>query len=144
MESSAPRIVLPNSGIAKPVHVREDIDTAGPKETVAKQLPKPTGYKLLIMLPESTEKTEGGIIRPEETRHREEVGSICGFVLDMGPDAYVDKQKFPNGAYCKKGDWIMFRSYSGTRFLVHGQELRLLNDDCCEAVVENPYGIVKI
>ena len=144
MNESAPRIVLPNRGIAKPVHVQKDTDIQTEKETVAKQLPIPTGYKLLIMLPESTEKTEGGIIRPEETRHREEVGSICGFVLAMGPDAYADKQKFPNGPYCKVGEWIMFISYSGTRFLIHNKELRILNDDCCEAVVESPYGIVKV
>jgi co-chaperonin GroES (HSP10) len=142
MESSAPRIVLPNRGIVTPVTHPKTEDT-GPQETVAKQLPKPTGYKLLIALPESTEKTEGGIIRPEETRNREEVGSICGYVVDMGPDAYADEQKFPNGPYCKKGDWIMMRSYSGTRFLIHGREMRLIADDTVEAVVENPYGIVK-
>ena len=143
MNESAPRIVLPNSGIVTPV-THPKTEETGPTETVAKQLPKPTGYKLLIMLPESTEKTEGGIIRPEETRQREEVGSICGYVLDMGPDAYLDKKKYPTGPWCKKGDWIMFRSYSGTRFLIHDKELRILNDDCCEAVVDDPRGIVKV
>lgn len=114
-----------------------------------KQLPIPTGYKLLIALPESEEKTKGGIIKAAQTRETEEVGSIIGFVLAMGPDAYgasADRsgnQRFPSGPYCKVGDWIMMRSYSGTRFKVHGKEFRLINDDSVEAVVEDPTGVVK-
>jgi co-chaperonin GroES (HSP10) len=37
----------------------------------------------------------------------------------------------------------MMRSYSGTRFKVHGKEFRLINDDSVEAVVEDPRGVVK-
>ncbi len=114
------------------------------KPKVASQLPKPAGYKLLIALPDVEEKTSGGIIKASETKMVEEVGSICGFVLAVGPDAYKDKRKFPNGAYCKKGDWIMMRTYSGTRFKIHNQELRLINDDSVEAVVTDPTGIAKV
>ena len=110
----------------------------------ASQLPKPTGYKLLIALPDPDEMTEGGIVKAAETLQREEVGSICGFVLDMGPDAYQDERRFPNGPYCKKGDWIIMRSYSGTRFKVHGKEFRLLNDESVEAVVLDPRGVIKV
>ena len=110
---------------------------------MAKQLPKPTGYKLLIALPQPDEKTEGGIVKASETMRVEEVGSICGFVCDIGPDAYSDPKRFPNGPYCKKGDWVMFRAYAGTRFKIHGTEWRLLNDDSVEAIVEDPRGIIK-
>tara|TARA_R100001129_G_C5296585_1_gene241281 strand:- start:26 stop:415 length:390 start_codon:yes stop_codon:yes gene_type:complete len=110
----------------------------------AKQLPIPKGYKILIALPNIEETTKGGIIKASETRKVEEVGSIVGFVLSMGDDCYKDKNRFPNGPYCKEGDWIIMRSYSGTRFLVHGKEFRLINDDSVEAVVENPMGIVKV
>jgi|TARA_Y100000114_G_scaffold106853_1_gene100118 co-chaperonin GroES (HSP10) len=110
----------------------------------AKQLPIPKGYKILIALPDIEETTKGGIIKASETRRVEEVGSIVGFVLSMGDDCYKDKNRFPNGPYCKEGDWIIMRSYSGTRFLVHGKEFRLINDDSVEAVVENPMGIVKV
>ena len=106
--------------------------------------PKPTGYKILIALPEPDEKTDGGIIKASQTIHTEEVGSIVGFVLDMGPDVYSDSARFPTGSFCKKGDWIVMRSYTGTRFMVHGKEFRLINDDSVEAVVEDPRGIVKI
>jgi co-chaperonin GroES (HSP10) len=110
----------------------------------ASQMPKPKGYKILIALPEPDERTDGGIIKASQTIHAEEVGSIVGFVLDMGPDAYANPGRFPTGPFCKKGDWIVMRSYTGTRFLVHGKEFRLINDDSVEAVVEDPRGIVKV
>ena len=110
----------------------------------ASQMPRPKGYKILIALPEPDEKTDGGIIKASQTIHAEEVGSIVGFVLDMGPDAYSSKDRFPTGPFCKKGDWIVMRSYTGTRFLVHGKEFRLINDDSVEAVVEDPRGSVKV
>ena len=114
------------------------------EEKTAKQLPIPKGYKILIALPEPEEQTKGGIIKASQTLQVEEVGSICGFILDMGDDCYQDKKRFPNGPYCEKGDWIIMRSYSGTRFKVHGKEFRLINDDSVEAVVEDPRGIVKV
>lgn len=113
------------------------------EKRAASQLPQPCGYKLLIALPEAKEKTDGGIILAQETRNAEEVSSICGFVLKVGEDAYKDEKRFPNGAWCKEGDWIMMRAYAGTRFKIHGKEFRLINDDSVDAVVEDPTGIVK-
>lgn len=117
------------------------------KEKAAKQMasriPKPTGYKLLVALPEPEEKTEGGIIKAAETIAADEIGSVVGYVMAMGPDAYADKKRFPSGAYCKVGDWILMRTYSGTRFLVDGKELRLLSDDSIEAVVEDPRSVKR-
>ncbi len=110
---------------------------------IASQLPNPTGYKLLIALPNPEEKTEGGILKASQTLEAEEVGSIVGFVLAMGADAYKSVERFPSGPYCKEGDWIMMRSYSGTRFKVHGKEFRLINDDSVEATVEDPRGVAK-
>jgi co-chaperonin GroES (HSP10) len=63
--------------------------------------------------------------------------------MEIGPDAYQDKKRFPNGAYCKERDWILMRSYSGTRFKIHGKEFRLINDDSVEAVIDDPRGIIK-
>ena len=110
----------------------------------ASQLPDPKGYKLLIALPEPDEVTEGGILKAKQTMEIEEIGSICGFVLKMGPDAYKDDKKFPSGPYCSEGDWILMRSYSGTRFKIHGKEFRLINDDSVEAIVEDPRGVEKV
>ncbi len=119
----------------------ESQDSAEPR--VATKLPKPTGYKILIALPKPEETTEGGILKATQTLQDEEIGSIIGMVLEIGPDCYQDKARFPNGPYCKEGDFVMMRSYSGTRFKLEGEEFRLINDDSVEAVVEDPRGIVK-
>jgi chaperonin GroES len=109
----------------------------------AKALPKPTGYRLLIALPDVEEKTDGGLYIPDERRDAESVASIVGFVLKSGPDAYSDESRFPNGPWCEEGDWIVMRAYSGTRVKIHGKEFRLINDDSVEAVVEDPRGVVR-
>jgi chaperonin GroES len=109
----------------------------------AKALPDPVGFRILIAIPEKDEKTDGGILLPEDMRKREEAASIVGMVLKMGPDAYADAERFPNGPWCKEGDFIVMRSYSGTRLDIHGQEFRIINDDSVEAVVEDPRGIKR-
>ena len=114
------------------------------EQKTASQLPDPKGYKLLIALPEPDEATEGGILKAKQTLDLEEIGSICGFVLKMGAEAYKDASRFPNGPYCDEGDWVLMRSYSGTRFKIHGKEFRLINDDSVEAVVQDPRGIEKV
>jgi co-chaperonin GroES (HSP10) len=119
-----------------------NINEAEPRK--ANQLPEPRGYKVLIALPDPEKEFAGGIIKSAKTIHEEEVGSIVGMVLEMGPDCYKDPARFPSGPYCKKGDWILMRSYSGTRFKIHGKEFRLINDDSVEAVIEDPRGIVKV
>ena len=110
----------------------------------AKQLPEPKGYKILIAMPGAEEMTEGGIIKAAVTRQLEEVGAMYGMVLKLGPDAYADKKRFPNGPYCKEGELILMRSYSGTRFKIHGKEFRLINDDSVEAVIDDPRVLEKI
>jgi len=111
---------------------------------VASQMPKPKGYKLLISPVQVEEKTEGGVYVPDAIRDAEGIASIVGFVVKMGEDAYKDKNKFPNGAYCKEGDFVIFRSYSGTRFKIHNEEFRLINDDTVEAVVDDPRGYRRV
>lgn len=141
------KLMVSSLAIAEVSETEEKVEEIHTDESAARkasQMPKPKGYKILIALPEPDEKTDGGIIKAKSTIHNEEVGSIVGFVLDMGPDVYSDHKRFPTGPFCKKGDWIVMRSYSGTRFLVHGKEFRLINDDSIEAVVEDPRGIVKV
>ena len=96
------------------------VDNTKVEDNLHAKLPEPTGYRLLIALPEIDEKTEGGVIMPDGLRKDESTASIIGFVLKAGPDAYSDKERFPSGAWCKEGDFVIFRSYSGTRFKVAG------------------------
>ena len=107
------------------------------------KLPHPKGYKLLIAIPKVEEKTDAGVYMPDTLTKMEQTASIVGLVLEMGEDDYADEQKFPHGAYCKKGDFVIFRSYSGTRFKVKNEEFRLINDDTVEAVVDDPRGFVR-
>tara|TARA_R100000808_G_scaffold881_2_gene4166 strand:+ start:3612 stop:4031 length:420 start_codon:yes stop_codon:yes gene_type:complete len=116
---------------------------ADDNKNFASQLPEPKGYKLLIALPEVEEKTEGGIIKSAQAQHEENIATIVGWVMSMGPDAYANFSRFPTGPYCQVGDWVLFRAFSGTRIKIHGKEFRLINDDTVEAVVEDPRGVER-
>ena len=109
----------------------------------ASQLPEPKGYKLLIALPKVEETTEGGIIKSIDSQQEESIATVVGWVMEMGPDAYVNYARFPSGPYCQVGDWVVFRAFSGTRIKIHGKEFRLINDDTVEAVVEDPRGVER-
>lgn len=112
-------------------------------EEIEQQLPKPVGYRLLIALPKVEDTYESGIAKAERTRHEEQILSMMGAVVDMGAQAYADKDRFPNGPWCEVGDFVMFRPNSGTRFRVNGVEYRLMNDDSIEAVVADPRGVTR-
>jgi co-chaperonin GroES (HSP10) len=112
-------------------------------EEMEQQIPKPVGYRVLIALPTIEETYDSGIVKADRTLNEERILSTMGIVLDMGAEAYSDKERFPTGPWCKIGDFVMFRPNSGTRFRVNGQELRLLNDDSIEAVVPDPKGITR-
>ena len=130
--------------MSKAVEIPEEVkkpESLG--DDVKKQIPEPMGYKVLVAMPQAEEKTEGGILKASQTLKDEEVSNICGYVLKMGPDCYKDDKRFPSGAWCKVGDWVVFRAYSGTRMKMYGQEFRLINDDTVEAVVEDPTGVVR-
>ena len=108
------------------------------------QLPKPVGYRLLIALPQVADTYEGtSILKTDSERGRDHIMSIIGLVVDMGDDAYGDEARFPDGPWCKPGDYVMFRMNSGTRFTIGGTEYRLMNDDSIEAVVADPRGITR-
>ena len=108
------------------------------------QLPKPVGYRVLVALPNIDDTFDGSdLIKANTTKHHEYIMSIIGIVLDMGNEAYGDKERFPSGPWCKQGDYVMFRANTGTRFTVYGQEYRLMNDDSIEAVVDDPRGVQR-
>jgi co-chaperonin GroES (HSP10) len=115
-------------------------DTA---EKKAKMLPEPSGYHILVAIPETEEKFESGIVKADTTRHAEEVLATVFFVVKMGPDCYKDPARFPSGPWCKEGDFVLARPNSGTRLKIHGREFRIINDDTVEGVVEDPRGISR-
>jgi co-chaperonin GroES (HSP10) len=112
-------------------------------EEKASQLPEPSGYRILVAIPEIEEKYDSGLLKAGSTLHYEEVLSTVFFVVKLGPDCYKDDKRFPNGPWCKEGDFILARPNSGTRLKIHGREFRIINDDSVEAVVEDPRGISR-
>jgi len=112
-------------------------------EDKARQLPKPSGYRILCAIPEVEAEYESGLIKADATINYEEKLATVLFVVDLGPDCYQDKTRFPNGPWCEKGDFVIVRPNAGTRLLIHGREFRLINDDSVESVVEDPRGIKR-
>ena len=111
-------------------------------EDKAKLLPQPSGYHILVTLPEIDDKYDSGLVKAGSTMHYEEVLSTVFFVVKLGPDAYQG-DRFKSGPWCKEGDFILARPNSGTRLKIHGKEFRLINDDSVEAVVQDPRGISR-
>lgn len=140
-------IILP-PGISLPKHIQPLNAPEGEadNETKASALPIPTGYKMLCVVPEVDEKVVGtslDLIRDAMTMKAEEHATTVLFVLRVGPDAYKDTAKFPSGAWCKEGDFVLVRTYTGTRFKIFGKEFRILNDDQVECVVQDPRGLTR-
>ncbi len=119
-------------------------DKVDETRSALERLPKPTGWRILILPYTLPESTKGGVILSDETRTREQLATNIGYVVSLGPDAYADTNKFPDGAWCKKGDWVMFGRYAGSRFKIDGAEPRLLNDDEILAVIDDPRDILAV
>ena len=109
----------------------------------AKQVPKPSGYRILCAVPEVEKETESGIIFADEHVRREELLTTVLFVVALGPDCYMDKNRFPNGPWCKEGDFVLIRPNAGTRLIIHGREFRIINDDSVEGTVQDPRGVKR-
>lgn len=113
-------------------------------EEKAKQLPTPSGYRILCAIPEIDREFEGsevGLIKSDETLHNEEILTTVLFVVALGPDCYKDPARFPTGPWCKQGDFVLVRPHAGTRLVIHGREFRIINDDSVEGIVQDPRGI---
>jgi len=112
-------------------------------ERKAKQLPDPSGYRILCGIPNIDEQYESGILKSDLTLQHEELLTTVLFVVKMGPDCYKDPARFPSGPWCTEGDFILVRPHAGTRLKIHGREFRIINDDSVEGVVEDPRGISR-
>ena len=106
------------------------------------QLPTPSGWRLLVLPFTPREKTKGGILIAQESLDKLRVATNCGYVLKMGPLAYADREKFSTGPWCKKGDWVVFARYAGSRLPIEGGEVRLLNDDEVLGTIKDPESVL--
>ena len=127
--------------ILMPKHIWDGKKKEKHKKDIEK-VPKPTGYRLVLFPLKLESKTAGGIHLTDAVIEQASVATNVCKVIEVGPDAYMDKDKFPNGAWCKKNDWIIIAKYAGSRVSIDGGELRIINDDEVLAVVEDPRDIL--
>ena len=132
MEKEQSSILTPNN------------DLIGVKKSKKEEpkLPKPTGWRMLVLPFKMKEKTKGGLMLAETTLEKQQVASQVGLVMAMGPDCYKDKERYSDGPWCKVNDWIMFARYAGSRIKIDGGEMRLLNDDEVLATIDSPEDIL--
>jgi co-chaperonin GroES (HSP10) len=112
-------------------------------EEKARQVPDPSGYRILCAIPEIDDSYESGLLKAEISVKHEELLTTVLFVVKMGPDCYKDEKRFPTGPWCKEGDFILVRPHAGTRVKIHGREFRIINDDSVEGIVQDPRGISR-
>jgi len=111
-------------------------------ESLLEKLPTPTGWRILVLPYRGKGKTDGGVYLPSNVVQEQTVSTQVGYVLKVGSIAYKDTEKFPTGAWCEQGDWVMFARYSGSRFKIDGGEVRILNDDEILAKIKEPEDIL--
>ena len=136
--TSTQKIHLPNKNLVGLKRSEEQKEVTNEKA----KLPQPTGWRLIVLPFKMDEKTKGGIIMNESTLEKQQVASQCGNVLAMGPQCYTDKERYPEGPWCKVGDWVIFARYAGSRIQIEGGEIRLLNEDEILATIKNPEDIL--
>lgn len=109
---------------------------------------EPVGRHILVKPDEVEEKTEGGIVLPEEARTKYSQAVSTGVVVGIGPDAFrhgtTDIYKLVDGElklverrvdgyskpFCKVGDRICFAKYAGKGIPgVDGEQYRMMNDE---------------
>ena len=132
-------IITPNKTIVDFKGKKVTAEEEKPKQKPT-QLPEVKGYRILCAVPTVEDTFESGIIKADKTKHIEEHSTVVLFVMKLGDMAYADKERFPTGPWCKEGDFVITRAYSGTRIKIHGREFRIINDDTVEAVVDDPRG----
>ena len=136
-----------NESVKKNNGTIEEKEVIDPKKITPKLksiLPQPTGWRLMVLPYRGTGKTKGGVILADETVQVYNAATVCGYVVSVGPDAYKDTSKFPDGPWCKEKDWVIFGRYAGARLQIEGGEIRLLNDDEILATISNPEDILHI
>jgi len=136
--TSTQKIQLPNKDLVGLKRSEEQKEVTKEKT----KLPKPTGWRMLVLPFRMDEKTKGGILLGGETIDRQQVASQCGSVLAMGDACFRDKERYPNGPWCADGVWVVFARYAGSRIEIEGGEVRLLNEDEILATVQDPTDIL--
>lgn len=123
---------------------KDSIDPNKMDEGVLERIPVPTGWRIVVLPYRPPNTTKGGIVLAKEAVDKQQIATVCGYVVEVGPLAYKDSDKFPDGPWCQKGDWVIFARYAGARINIEGGEIRILNDDEILARVKDPEDVLHM
>ena len=123
---------------------QDSIDPNKMDEGVLERIPVPTGWRIVVLPYRPPNTTKGGIVLAKEAVDKQQIATVCGYVVEVGPLAYKDSDKFPDGPWCQKGDWVIFARYAGARINIEGGEIRILNDDEILARVKDPEDVLHM
>jgi len=149
IKTEAPKIKLAleekyqEEKIAESAITKEPLSPENIGEETVSELPEPVGYRLLVLPFTPKEKSKGGVIFSQETLDKARIATTCGYVLKLGDLAYKDPEKFGK-PWCKKGDWVIFARYAGSRLPIEGGEVRILNDDEVLGTVKDPESLLHL
>lgn len=113
-------------------------------QSMVDRLPQPSGWRVLILPYKGSSVTKGGVYKPEEVMEKYALATVVGYVLRVGSEAYKDQSKYPNGPWCKEGDWVIIGRYAGARFKIEGGEVRIINDDEVIGTISDPEDIMHV
>lgn len=120
------------------------LDPTKADKSLKERMPNPTGWRMLILPYRGKGKTAGGIYLPDKVVEDGQIQTVVGYVMKQGALCYKDESKFPDGPWCKEGDWVIFARYAGSRFRIEGGEVRILNDDEILATIDDPEDILSL
>jgi hypothetical protein len=117
--------------------------------------PRPAGYYVLVKiyvrkggekLFEATDGKTGQkveFVSASVTEREDRYQSVVALVMDVGPEAYRGvlangSPRYPDGPWCRPGDWVLLPRYEGFTFDWKGVAMQLIPDDRIMAVVEEP------
>jgi co-chaperonin GroES (HSP10) len=145
---------------AIPTHVAKNREPIIPPDTnevraenERSKLPTINGWRVLIVPYSQPRQTRGGIYVPDEVVRKEQLATVIGYVVSVGPIAYKDERKFGKDAqpWCKPGDYVIFGRYAGARLTMRGENegvddlaCRILNDDEILGTVPDPADYVGV
>ena len=119
--------------------VKNDLWITDPEEVEDPEvLPELPGFHVLIRPVSVKNQTKGGILLPDSTKEDMSYLTTVGKVIVLGDLAYMDKDKFPTGAWCNVGDYVCYGKHTGTKLLYKGVRFILLFDDQINMKVGDP------
>ncbi|MDA1008660.1 MAG: co-chaperone GroES [Planctomycetota bacterium] len=93
---------------------------------------RPLGDKILVKRSEAQTKTESGIFLPESAKDKPKQGKV----ISLG-SGVLNKDK---GTYMpftvKKGDTVIFSSYSGTEIKIDNEEFLIMTEEDILGIVD--------